>query len=316
MDDPRLMDVRWIQLSPGECRVAAKVADAGGERRETLDGERAERVLAAATPLVDALAAGAEGAVHSLVIDVGSGRVHAPGGASSPATHRPREFGALAPLVQAVARAIQNEVLPRTTLPPGLVLNADFWSTLYAEGQDGWELGRAAPPLVRWTAVHDPIVRGRRALVLGAGRGHDARLLARAGASVVGVDYAAQAVAEARALAAAEGTAVDFRERDVFALASEPERYQLVVEHTCFCAIEPGRRGDYARVVADVLEPGGIFVALFWLHGRPGGPPFTTSAEEIDTLFAADFEPIEREVPGDSVATRMGQELLVTYRRR
>jgi SAM-dependent methyltransferase len=123
-------------------------------------------------------------------------------------------------------------------------------------------------------------------------------------------------VAEARALAAAEGTVVDFRERDVFALAREPERYQLVLEHTCFCAIDPTRRADYARVVADVLEPGGTFVALFWLHGRPGGPPFTTSNAEIDSLFAADFEVVERETPGDSVATRMGQELLVTYRRR
>jgi hypothetical protein len=316
------MDVRWIQLSPGEGRVAAKVADAGGERRELLDGERAERVLAAATPLVDALAAGAEGAVHSLVIDVGSGRMHAPSGAgaqaaaSSAAGGKAREFGALAPLVQAVARAIQNEVLPRTTLPPGTVLDAAFWSRLYDEGQDGWELGRAAPPLSRWVSDHSDLVRGRRTLVLGAGRGHDARLFARAGGQVIGVDFSARAVDESRALAAAEGTAVEFRERDVFALRLDLERYELCVEHTCFCAIDPARRAEYVDVVADVLVPGATFVALFWVHARPGGPPFALSAAEIDGLFAGRFAEVERETPADSVATRLGQELLITYRRR
>ncbi len=307
------MDVRWFELSPRDRLVAAKVADAGGERRELLDGERAERVLAAATPLVDALAAGAEGAVHSLAVDVGSGRMKA---ASGTAPTRQKEFGALAPLVQAVARAIQNEVLPRSTLPPDLVLDAAFWSKLYAEGQDGWELGRAAPPLAHWVAEHSAEVTGKRALVVGSGRGHEARLLARAGAHVVGVDYVPVAVHEARALAAAENLTVDFRERDFFALRLDLERYELIVEHTLFCAIEPHRRGEYAQVIADVLVPGGLFVALFWLHGRPGGPPFSTTNEEIDQLFGPSFEVLTRMTPSNSVATRMGQELLMTMRRR
>jgi hypothetical protein len=295
------MDVRWFELSPGDRRVAAKVADAAGERRELLDGERAERVLAAATPLVDALAAGAEGAVHSLVIDVDPRTTHV-------------RAPALVALVQAVARAIQNEVLPRTPVPDGVVLDEAFWSRLYADGQDGWELGRAAPPLERWVAAHD--LRDRRALVVGAGRGHEARLLARAGARVVAVDYAPEAVAAARVLAASEGVHVDFRQRDVFALRLELERYELVVEHTCFCAIDPARRGEYARVVADVLLPGGSFVGLFWEHGRAGGPPFTTTRAEIEGLFGADFEIVGFEIPTDSVATRLGQERLFEMRRR
>ena len=304
MDDSDTMDVRWFELSPRERRVAARVADAAGERRELLDGERAERVLAVATPLVDALSAGAEGAVHCLSVEVG-GRI-APR----------RDIAALAPLVQAVARASAVEVLPERDAAPAQPSDEAFWSRLYAEGHDGWEMGRAAPPRERWVAAHPELVAGKRALVVGSGRGHEARLLARAGAHVVAVDFAPVAVAEARALAAREGVAVDFRERDVFALRLDLERYELVLEHTFYCAIDPARREEYLAVVADVMLPGGTFVGLFWEHGRPGGPPYTTTRAELDARLARHFDLVAYEQPTDSVATRLGQEHLLTLRRR
>ena len=94
-----------------------------------------------------------------------------------------------------------------------------FWRQRYAEATQGWEIGRAAPPLERWLGQHSP--KGKRALVVGCGRGHEARLLARLGADVVAIDFAPEALDEARALALAEGVRVDFRLRDLFALPKE-----------------------------------------------------------------------------------------------
>ncbi|HEX9105131.1 MAG TPA: methyltransferase domain-containing protein, partial [Polyangia bacterium] len=88
-----------------------------------------------------------------------------------------------------------------------------FWRDKYAQAKQGWELGRPAPPLERWFAAHPPT--GKRALVVGCGRGHEARMLARAGAHVVAVDFAPEALAEAQALAEREAVAVDFRLRDL-----------------------------------------------------------------------------------------------------
>lgn len=68
--------------------------------------------------------------------------------------------------------------------------------------------------------------------------------------------------------------------------------------------------------MADVLACGGGFLGLFWAHGRPGGPPFTTSREELEQRFGRRFAIDAIEVPPDSVATRLGQELLFTLRRR
>lgn len=190
-----------------------------------------------------------------------------------------------------------------------------FWRQRYAEATQGWEIGRAAPPLERWLGQHSPAKK--RALVVGCGRGHEARLLARLGADVVAIDFAPEALDEARALALAEGVRVDFRLRDLFALPKEAERYQLVVEHCCFCAIEPARRGEYVDVVAGVLEEGGDFVGLLRTRcPRPDGPPFAVDAAEVERLFAPRFVLTHTSVPDDSIAPRRGTELLVHMRRR
>jgi SAM-dependent methyltransferase len=189
-----------------------------------------------------------------------------------------------------------------------------FWSQLYRDRRDAWELGRAAPPLVRWIASQR--VTGARVLVVGCGRGHEARLFAAAGARVVGVDLVPEVIEEARALAARDGVEVDLRVGDLFALAAAPERYDLVVEHCCFCAIDPALRPDYVQVVADVLVDGGRLVGLFWAHGRPGGPPFSVDATSLVASFEPRFALDQLETPADSVASRAGEELLAQFRRR
>jgi SAM-dependent methyltransferase len=167
--------------------------------------------------------------------------------------------------------------------------------------------------LVRHFARHR--VRGQRALVVGCGRGHEARLLAAAGAEVVAVDFAPLALAEARALTPPE-LAIDYRERDLFHLGEDPDRYQLVVEHCCFCAIEPARRDDYVQAVAEVLVPGGLLVGLFRNPGRPGGPPYAVDLAELEQRFGGRFEVVALTAVSDSVAERQGQEMLGVFRRR
>jgi SAM-dependent methyltransferase len=203
------------------------------------------------------------------------------------------------------------------TLSPS---DPQYWRNAYAEASQGWEIGRAAPPLARWFAAHSPA--GRRALVIGCGRGHEARMLAAAGADVVAIDFAPEAIAQATALAereltAAECTRLEFRVRDLFALRADPERYQLVVEHCCFCAIDPARRSEYVDVMADVLVDGGELVALLRTRcTKPNGPPFAVGVDEMTRLFERRFVLTHTSVPEDSIEPRRGTELLVHMTRR
>ena len=119
-----------------------------------------------------------------------------------------------------------------------------YWEGLYAERQDGWELGEPAPSLQACLASDRSFTPGARVAVPGCGRGHDARLLARHGFAVTGFDFAEAAVTEARQLASRERLAATFERRDVFTLASDHGGlFDAVWEYTCFCAIDPDRRG-------------------------------------------------------------------------
>ncbi len=199
---------------------------------------------------------------------------------------------------------------------PGSVSNPSFWEERYRAGQTGWDIGRPAPPFESLLVSPDCPPPGRLA-VLGCGRGHDALLFARHGFTVTGFDFAPSAVQEAQTAAARSGLAVEFVRADLFTLPSSySEFFDYVVEHTCFCAIDPSRRGEYVDVVRHLLRPGGEMIALFFAHGQPGGPPFTTNVEEIRHLFGDAFAIEQLEPARDSIESRRGKEVLGRLRRR
>jgi len=197
-----------------------------------------------------------------------------------------------------------------------------FWEGLYAEGQDGWELGEPAPGLVAWLSaggrfgVTTDDARPRVA-VPGCGRGHDVRLLARQGYRAVGFDFAAAAVAEARGLTSAEGVGATFEQRDVFTLGRDHrEAFDGVWEYTCFCAIDPARRDEYVRTVASILRPGGWLLACFFpLRAVGAGPPFAVSRAEVRRRIAGRFRVERAQPPLRSARGRQGREWLVFARR-
>jgi SAM-dependent methyltransferase len=305
------MDLRGLRLHFAQGDVRARVADAAGEREVRLEGTPAGRTLTAALPLLSVVEAAAGGRARTLALDFVARVAWVGTAASSGQPDIQVGLAALAatPALAHLARSVLVELRARRPENTGEPLDAAFWSALYRDGGDGWELGRAAPPLARWTHAHD--VRGLRTLVPGCGRGHEARLLAAAGARVTAIDFSAEAIAAAQGLAAAEGREIDFQTRDLFALPEAPARYDLIVEHCCFGAVDPERRPAYARVAAAVLAPGGTFVGLFWAHGRPGGPPYSTSAAELRERFVPPFTLRSLESPPDSVGGRIGQELLL-----
>ena len=193
-----------------------------------------------------------------------------------------------------------------------------FWEGLYASSQDGWELGEPAPSLAAWLGAGGAFAPGARVAVPGAGRGHDARLLARHGYVVTGFDFAEAAVAEARRLAERESVTATFEQRDVFALGSSfLQVFDAVWEYTCFCAIDPGRRAEYARVLHDILRPDGMLLGCFYpLKDGMDGPPFPVSREGIEATLAPFFDIVEAGPPPASPERRRGLEWMVTARRR
>ena len=196
------------------------------------------------------------------------------------------------------------------------VNSPDKWDANYEQGTDGWDLGGPTPVLQRLLR-NGQLVPGRL-IVLGAGRGYDAREFARHGFQVTAVDFSSQAIREMHRLSSPDAP-VEILQHDIFTLPDSLNgSFEYVLEYTCFCAIDPNRRGEYADLVTRLLKPGGIYVDLAYpLDGREGGPPFAVSVAEIRNLFQArGFQLLSREKPVDSIPRRRNAEELLLFQKR
>ncbi|MCS6914862.1 MAG: methyltransferase domain-containing protein [Myxococcales bacterium] len=305
------MDLLALRVDLEQGQLAVVLRDASGCTTHALGGAALARWLEEAAPLLEQLRA-SHGSLRSMDVDAIAGTLRL-GTAAGEVVLGGADYAQLRPLLREPARLAVREARPRQPDPPGLQSEAEVWEHKYRVGSDGWELMRSPPPLERFVAEHPPSP-GARALVPGCGRGHEARLLARYGAQVVAVDIAPSAVVECRRLAADQGL-LDRIEVAMLDFLQLPEahhgRYDLVLEHCCYCAIDPRRRDDYVAAAAAALRPGGRLLGLFWCHPYPGGPPYGGSPEEVIQRFLRAFDMLHSEVPPDSILTRSGQELIL-----
>ncbi len=191
-----------------------------------------------------------------------------------------------------------------------------FWEEIYQGGRAGWDLGGPTPVFEHLLAEQQ--FEPGQMIALGAGRGHDARLFARHGFEVTAVDFADDAVRALQDLNDPRAP-VKILQQDIFTLPHALDgTFDYVLEYTCFCAIDPRRRAEYADLITRLLKPGGIYIDLaFPLDPHPGGPPFTVSIPEIFRLFGErGFTLLQRGLRADSVKPRLGREELLIFQKQ
>lgn len=189
------------------------------------------------------------------------------------------------------------------------------WQADYIRGTDGWDQGQPTPALKRLASSGR--FKPGKMLVPGAGRGHDAREFGRHGFQVTAVDFTSFAVGEMHRLTDPHAP-IEIIQHDIFTLPEKLDNsFDYVLEYTCFCAIDPKRRGEYAGLVRRLLKPGGTYIDLaFPLDGRNGGPPFAVSRTELIKLLQKQgFKLLSKEVPVDSVPQRRGAEELFIFQK-
>ena len=187
------------------------------------------------------------------------------------------------------------------------------WESYYQADDLMWDHGEASPGLVDFLSAVGANLPLGQALVPGCGRGHDACALAKAGWRVTGLDIAPSAVPLAKRLAKGESLEIDYRVGD-FLDDAPHQAFDLVFEHTLFCAIPPGRRGDYAKALRGWLKPGGCYLAVNYMITEDNGePPFSTTETELDQWFGGSFELLRRWTPR-SYKSRTGKELMNEWR--
>lgn len=183
-------------------------------------------------------------------------------------------------------------------------LDKEFWNERYLNHQTGWDLGQVSPPLKYY--FDSLINKDLKILIPGCGNAYEAEFLWKNGfRNVFLVDFAEEALH-------------NFAERnpdfpinqlihnDFFKLDGA---YDLIIEQTFFCAIDPKLRKSYVKQMRRLLKPEGELVGLLFNRSFESGPPFGGSLKEYQELFDQSFKEVRFEDCHNSIAPRAGSEL-------
>ena len=144
-----------------------------------------------------------------------------------------------------------------------------------------WVIGEPQPAIVE--LERSGLIRGK-VLDVGCGTGEHTILLTRLGYDVLGIDFAPQAVEQARRNAEAKSVDARFEVADAMNLGDEP-RYDTIVDSALFHIFDDTDRPKYVASLHNACRPGGIVHVLALSDaGRGFGPQ--VSDEVIRQAFA------------------------------
>lgn len=153
------------------------------------------------------------------------------------------------------------------------------WEERYRADDLPWDTDEPAPDLV---AMVERLGLSGRAVELGCGTGANVVWLARHGFAVDGIDLSPTAIERARARVAAAGVRADLRAGDVLDRGLLPAgAYDLVFDRGVLHVMEGEERPAFARRVAELLAPDGVWVSLLGNQDQawegPGPPRWSAT---------------------------------------
>ena len=184
-------------------------------------------------------------------------------------------------------------------------LDEEFWSQRYRDNEIGWDIGYPSTPLKEY--IDQLTNKDLKILIPGCGSGYEAEYLFENDFhNVTVLDLSEEALKR-------------FKERnprfpqehivhgDFFQHNSS---YDLILEQTLFCALDPSLRQDYADKVYELLRSGGKLAGVMFQFPLDDGPPYGGNVEEYEEYFSK-FSRMSFEECYNSIEPRQGRELFV-----
>ncbi len=188
---------------------------------------------------------------------------------------------------------------------------ANYWTEKYKKKEIGWDVGEATTPFVElFKSLQDKDVK---ILIPGCGSGYEGELLFNLGFKNITL---LDASVEAKTLFLQRVPSFPKEQFIIGDFFTVSEQFDLILEQTFFCALEPSLREDYATKMHDLLVPGGELIGLlFTFPLTEKGPPFGGSKQEYLTLFSKHFTIDTMEPCYNSISPRMGNELFICLKK-
>lgn len=192
-------------------------------------------------------------------------------------------------------------------------LDRDFWNQRYISDDTGWDIGYVSTPL---KAYFDQLTNKDISILLpGCGNAHEAAYLLQNGfTNLTLVDISPLLVQNLREnLAPYTGENLKIICADFFEISGS---YDLIIEQTFFCAIDPALREKYAGKMHALLKPGGKLAGVLFNRSFEGGPPFGGNMAEYEEIFSGKFDIQAMQPCYNSISARADTELFVIMSRK
>ena len=188
-------------------------------------------------------------------------------------------------------------------------LNDSYWENRYLTNDIGWDIGEVSRPL---KAYFDQLTnKDLKILIPGGGNAYEAEYLLKQGFKntfVVDVSKTALSNLKKRVPEFPENQLIH---KNFFDLEAT---FDLIIEQTFFCALNPNLRDIYAVKMHELLKENGKLVGLlFNIPLNKTHPPFGGSKAEYLDIFEKLFKMEIFETCYNSINKRAGNELFIKF---
>lgn len=190
-------------------------------------------------------------------------------------------------------------------------MDKKYWENRYQKQETGWDAGAITTPLKEY--IDQLKNKELKILIPGAGNGYEFDYLVTNGfKNVTVIDIAEQPIINLKKRN--PKFIENFIQADFFDLS---EKFDLIVEQTFFCALNPELRHDYVTKMHSILNENGKMAGLlFDFPLTEVGPPFGGSKEEYLSLFSDTFIIKKLEKAYNSIKPRKDKELFFIFEKK
>ncbi|CAN5507338.1 methyltransferase domain-containing protein [soil metagenome] len=191
-------------------------------------------------------------------------------------------------------------------------LNSDYWTNRYQKNETSWDLGTISTPLKEY--IDQLTDKNSSILIPGAGNAHEAEYLFKLGfTNVTLIDISPQPLENIKAripnFPSQNLILADFFEHE--------GQYDLIIEQTFFCAIDPSLRKEYAKKMHQLLNNNGKLVGVLFNDVlNSDHPPFGGNKEEYIPYFQQYFNFKTFDICYNSIKPRANRELFINFEKK
>jgi len=191
-------------------------------------------------------------------------------------------------------------------------LGQNYWDSQYKAETIGWDMGEVSPPLK--TYIDQLKDKNARILIPGCGNTYEAEYLLQKGFTNITVIDIAPTLVDKLKEKFKNNKHIKILLADFFKHQGE---YDLILEQTFFCAIDPSLRTAYRDKMYSLLSKGGKLAGvLFNKQFEKEGPPFGGTKESYEKMFQDYFEFISFETCTNSHPKRKDAELFIIFKKK